>query len=340
MKVVVFFAVAVLWVVAPVALATILGLRGPPPYVSASPPPGPEWEVGRVLPDGSRVTVTPHPTEADAVAAMTTSLAGIPMSTQSSTLHVRRYTRSDDGRVGLVAPVGRYVVRVEGADRGAVDAALASLPFIVENPRKNLVWLAFTRYASATAAGFGIYILAFLLWLARGAAWAARIDPTGTPPATAEEVRERLLALDALDAPFQVREERPGRLVAEWRIADARWAGPMEAGGLSRVHRVHLDLDASARRARVVDEERKVAWRGGIGTLGGRATFFRGIHFTRYERAAAVGVLFDEGGGWSVRPAYDYRFQLSEMKNPLIDVVTRSGWTWSPVVTFFRPVGG
>ena len=36
----------------------------------------------------------------------------------------------------------------------------------------------------------------------------------------------------------------------------------------------------------------------------------------------------------------DARFHLPELKNPLIQATVESGWTFAPVVTFFRPLGG
>jgi hypothetical protein len=49
--------------------------------------------------------------------------------------------------------------------------------------------------------------------------------------------------------------------------------------------------------------------------------------------------LFYKDGRWTTT-AYNYRFLLSEMKNSLIEVTIESGWTFAPVVTFFRPLGG
>ena len=64
-----------------------------------------------------------------------------------------------------------------------------------------------------------------------------------------ETLRARLLAVNDLDLPFQLREEGPnGRLVAEWRIADDRWVGLMEAGELTKAHQVYLKLDPGAHR--------------------------------------------------------------------------------------------
>jgi len=31
---------------------------------------------------------------------------------------------------------------------------------------------------------------------------------------------------------------------------------------------------------------------------------------------------------------------LSELKQPMIEIIRRSGWNFRPVITFFRPVGG
>jgi hypothetical protein len=36
--------------------------------------------------------------------------------------------------------------------------------------------------------------------------------------------------------------------------------------------------------------------------------------------------------------AYDYRFLLSEMKAPLVEVIAGSGWRFTPVVTLSRPL--
>jgi hypothetical protein len=80
---------------------------------------------------------------------------------------------------------------------------------------------------------------------------------------------------------------------------------------------------------------RQVTPRGGV--VGWSWSFFRGINFFQYERGVQVGLFFKDGQ-WT--KAYNYRFNLAEMKNPLIEVIAGSGWTFAPVVTFFRPLGG
>jgi hypothetical protein len=176
--------------------------------------------------------------------------------------------------------------------------------------------------------------------LFRGGAWAASIAPApGVAPVSAETLRARLLAVNDFDLPFQVREEgRRGRLVAEWRIAVARWLGLMEAGGLTAAHQVHLELDLKAHRVLAQDRAWAISWSAGVPHLGRSWSFFRGINFFEYERGALVGLFFKDGR-WTTT-AYNYRFHLAEMKNPLIQAIVESGWTFAPVVTFFRLLGG
>lgn len=35
-----------------------------------------------------------------------------------------------------------------------------------------------------------------------------------------------------------------------------------------------------------------------------------------------------------------YTFNLNEMKQPMIEIIRYAGWTFRPVITFFRPIGG
>jgi hypothetical protein len=249
-----------------------------------------------------------------------------------------RYTRRDNGRRGLVLPIGNRVVHIEAADDGRVGAQLAGLPFVEENPEKNPVTILFTRHLPLALLGVAGFFLLWIALLFRGGSWAGKLAPiAGVAPLSGDLLRARLLAINDLNLPFQVREEGR-RLVAQWRIADARWIGLMEVGGLTRAHQVHMVLDPKSHTVRFQDRDRSITWSGGIARLGWSGSFFWGIQFFHYERGAAMGLFFKDGR-WTTT-AYDYRFQLAEMKNPLIQAIVESGWTFAPVVTFFRPLGG
>ena len=337
-KFVVFFIGAFVCMIAPVAVGIVLELGGPPPYLLRADLLGPEWvqPAPRAFPDGSTVTVTTYPDEAAARDGTGAALKDVPREATEYTLNMTRYTRRDDGRRGLVLAVGNRVIQIEAADDHLIDARLADLPFLVENPEKGTIALLFTRHLSLMLLGIAGF---FLLWFAltmRAGSWAASISPApGVAPVQAEALRARLLAVNDLGLPFRVREEGR-RLVAEWRIADARWVGLMEVCGLTKAHQVHLELDPRTHKVLAQDRDRTVSWGGGAARLGGSWSFFRGINFFQYERGALVGLFFKDGG-WTTT-AYDYRFYLAEMKNPLIQAIVGSGWTFAPVVTFFRPL--
>ena len=322
--------------VVPVAVALVLGFLGPPPYLLDENGLGPEWSSPRQFPDGSTVSVTAHPSPAAANEEAESIIQSIPTSSTSQTLNVMRYTRADDGRRGLLLPVDRRIVHVEAADDRAIDERLQSLPFIRENPQKNLMWVLFTEHMGLAFAGLGLYVLALGVFMARGGSWAAEIAPPAqTAPVSAETLHSRILALNELDLPFQVREES-NRLVAEWRIADDRWIGLMEAGGLHDIHRIYMELDPERHQVRSLDEHRTVSWSGGIAHVRGAFSFFRGISFFEYSRGAQFGLFF-RNGRWTTK-AYDYRFVLSEMKTPLVEAIVGSGWKFTPVVTLSRPL--
>jgi hypothetical protein len=323
-------------IVVPIADAVLLGFLGPSPYLLDEDALGTEWTAPRRFPDGSTVSVTDYPSPAAANQQAEVISQSIPTSSTSQTLNVVRYTRADDGRRGLLLPVDRRIVQVEAADDRGVDERLRGLPFIRENPEKNVMWVLFTEHLGVVFTGMALYILAFGIFMARGGSWAGEIaPPTRTDPVTEKTLRSRILALNGLDLPFQVREESNG-LVAEWRIADAQWIGLMEAGGLNDVHRIYIDLDPERHRARSLDVRRTVSWEAGIARVSGSFSFFRGISFFEYSRGVQLGVFFRDGR-WTMK-AYDYRFVLSEMKTPLVLAIVGSGWTFTPVVTRSRPL--
>lgn len=332
-RMIVYAAVAIAAIVVPVAGGLLLGVLGPPPYLLDEGELGPE-RSGR-FPDGSTVQVTTYESPAEASVEARALGESIPTRSSTQTLDVLRYTRADDGRRGLLLPVDRHVVQVEAPDERTLDARLQDLPFLHENPEKNPIRVLFTEHLGLALLGLGLYSLAYLYFLARGAAWASELAPApGVAPVPAETLRRRILALNDLDLPFHVREEPGGRLVAEWRIADARWVGVLEAGGLRKAHRIHLQLDPQAHRVRSVDEHRTVSWNAGVARLSASASWFRGIALYHYERGVQLGLFFRDGR-WTTR-AYDYRFLLSEMKTPLVEAVTGSGWRFRPVVTLPR----
>jgi hypothetical protein len=54
-------------------------------------------------------------------------------------------------------------------------------------------------------------------------------------------------------------------------------------------------------------------------------------HF-EVRQGRVFGLQVDDDGTLSSRASYAYRFNLQEMKSPLMEAVTRAGWVWRPVL--------
>ncbi|MBL9190210.1 MAG: hypothetical protein JNK23_22200 [Opitutaceae bacterium] len=184
------------------------------------------------------------------------------------------------------------------------------------------------------AAGVLLMVALYSLWFFKGAAWASSVPAVpGVAPLATADVAARLESINTLDVPFRIeRGARPGEFFATWRYADAKWVDHAHAHGLRRTFRIGLALDESAHVVRATDYTAAYDWSaGGDGArIAWQAAL--GIVFFQTEQRRVFGLQLDEHGRFKPELSYSYKFNLQEMKSPLIDAVTRAGWTWRPVV--------
>ena len=83
---------------------------------------------------------------------------------------------------------------------------------------------------------------------------------------------------------------------------------------------------------RATDEAATYDWSAGLGGANLEWKSLLGIVFFQYESQSSFGLGLDEQGRFTLRPDYQYTFDLNEMKSPLVETVTRSGWAWRPTV--------
>ncbi len=334
---VVFFAAIIL----PIAVGAAIAVFGPAPYVLVGSGPSGSALGEEAYPDGSTVLVQRFDDHADATAAARALFDAIPASTMQRTFEVTRYRRSDDGRYGLLLPVGRFLVGIEAPDQPTLEARFAALDFVAPNPERNILWVGLTERPTAMLLLVTAYVLGLAVLMSRGGAWAGRLAaPEGVSPAPAGTLRARILGINGLDQPFRVFEEEGGRLYTEWRLLEPKWQPVLAAGGLRRANRIYLELDEDGRTVRALEKSYKIAWSGGVRGFSGRIAFFQSIALTAFEPEPAAGIGYQPGRGWTRRSDHQYCFVPAEMRAPLIAVVRASGWTWQPVMTFLRPVGG
>lgn len=337
----IFFIAYFAAIAAPMAILAFLAVTGPAPYIIVGGGPDAEWLERRTFDDGSHVEIRAYGSEEEAEEFARALFDARPTAFINRTFEVARYRRSDAERYGLILPVERYVIEIEAPTAPLVETRFASLDFVAENPEPNYVWIALTERAGLSLVFVGFYVLVLILFLARGGAWAGRLAPDGAhPPASPETLRNRLLAINGLNQPFHVVEERPGRLIAEWRLADPEWMTVMATSGIRRAYRIYLDIDETTGTVRVLEKTYKIAWGGGIRNISGRVAFFQGITFKSLDGGARLGVSCAPGSAPVAHEGYVYRFDPSEIRKPLAEIVTGNGWTWQPVMTLFRPIGG
>ena len=150
----------------------------------------------------------------------------------------------------------------------------------------------------------------------------------GTPVLPETEVRARLIALNRDTAPFQLiaGSSQGVDLVAEWKIVDAQWHEVFAKAGISKVFRILMRFDAERHEVRAVDQELSVEWSAGVPRIAVAAAKFQGQMQT-LEFGRAVAFTEQRGPG----EVYPYHFDTRELKAPVQDVVTASGWTYKGV---------
>lgn len=150
----------------------------------------------------------------------------------------------------------------------------------------------------------------------------------GTPVSSKEELRQRILELNRETAPYQIIDgaEEGVDLIAEWKIVDARWYEIFAKANLTKVFRIYMKFDESDHEVRTKDHEYSVEWRAGVPTLSLNVEKFKG-----QKQSFQFGTAFAFTEEFLPGQVYKYKFNTSEMKDPIQDVVTACGWTYKGV---------
>ncbi len=150
----------------------------------------------------------------------------------------------------------------------------------------------------------------------------------GVAAASPQDVEAAILAVNRETAPYSVRKCSDGScdIIAEWQIVDAKWVEIFAKAGLERAARIKMRLDVDKREVRAVDEDYTISWQVGVPTLSFSASAFRG-----QKKEASFGKAYGFTEELKLGEIYNYRFVSKEMKAPLQDAVTGSGWVWRGV---------
>jgi hypothetical protein len=225
------------------------------------------------------------------------------------------------------------------AARRAASGAITAAPDLKPTPPAPVFpalqpLAALFQPAGMKAGGVLLLVALYTLWFFKGAAWAGSSPAVaGSPRVTAAELASHLEAINALDVPFRIeRGAQPDEFFATWRYADAKWVDLARARGLRRAFRIRLTLDEAAHTVRATDYAASFDWSAGRGGADIEWRAMMGIVFFQVEQHRVFGLQLDEQGRFKPELSYAYKFNLNEMKSPLVEAVTRAGWTWRPTL--------
>ena len=122
-----------------------------------------------------------------------------------------------------------------------------------------------------------------------------------------------------------------------WRYADARWIDHASAHGLSRVHKISMTLDESSHTARVLEYWSAMDWSAGGKGANIQWHAAHGINFFNFQHQRVFGLQISPNGALIPNLSYVNTFNLQELKQPFIQAITHSGWTWKPVFFLAPP---
>ena len=154
---------------------------------------------------------------------------------------------------------------------------------------------------------------------------------SGTPLAPRRTLEQRLLGLNHERVPFEVAPSDASDLVVRWKILDDTWREIFARAGTQKTHIIYLRLDEASHEARALEEAATVVWEAGAArlSLSMERTRNRAVVAREYSTAYAYTGVNPRNVG----QIFNYRFELAEMKEPLIAVITGAGWSYVPVTS-------
>lgn len=322
--------------------AVLLAAAGPVADIRAAIP-GAEAAAAAAAADGSIAVAV----SAQSMDSLPTALAAL-----ETMYRIQGLGRSPDGirvsafdgrMTGFQLRRDRRALLVLGPDEETAKKRLAGLPGLVGAATLVPVKAATARQMTWVATGVGLWALLQFFLFGRVASWAARVAPDPRiVPVGLEALKSRLMAINGLNVPFTVSPgRRPNELYVDWRYADAKWLDHMRVHGMRRSYRMVLRLDGGPHNVRVMERWSSLDWSAGGGPDLGRLSWktHYGITFFHYAHERVFGLRIVNGRP-TLNPTYAYTFNLQEMKQPVIEIIINAGWTYKPVITFFRPIGG
>jgi len=153
------------------------------------------------------------------------------------------------------------------------------------------------------------------------------------PPVSKQELVNKILALNSSSMPYHIVKGTDTDLVAEWKIVDAQWYGIFNKSGLKSAYRALLQVDESRHTVRCYEELGSIAWTAGLQGLVPAVSFQKSFFGGRilYSKEYAKGYGLKQLSPPEPGKVYNYKFDVNEIRGPIILTTEENGWEWVPV---------
>ncbi|MFI6879354.1 hypothetical protein ACIBL6_38540 [Streptomyces sp. NPDC050400] len=148
---------------------------------------------------------------------------------------------------------------------------------------------------------------------------------TGVAPASPDEVRAALLALNTDDVPYVIRDGGADEadLVAEWRLAEPAWQTFFSRTQVTHAVRIRMRLDVANHEVRALEEQWELQWVGNPPRLQMSTEYSRGP-----DRTVTRQWTIERGDSGRLQATETFRYDASDLRRPVRDAVLQSGWGW------------
>ena len=140
-------------------------------------------------------------------------------------------------------------------------------------------------------------------------------------------------------------KKNPNKIVARWKIADSKWLEIFSANRLTIYYELRMrlvDCGLKGKFVKAQDYLREMEYSIGTDALNPLEIRLRhnfnlnkGIIPYYYDRRLLYGLIYKDGQ-FKIDYAYNFGFVSSEIKNPIIKIITESGWDFRPSIFLFR----
>ncbi|CAM5206763.1 hypothetical protein CDEF62S_06217 [Castellaniella defragrans] len=175
------------------------------------------------------------------------------------------------------------------------------------------------------------YIVVMALVFIRLVSWSMTFNPEpGSHPITLRDLRQRLQTInDGAQFPFTVTPgKRPDEIIVDWKYADAAWLDLLRLHKITELTRLTIRLDESDHTARV--REMQSQFGASVGAGGAGLSFnmqWGAVTFYQMKQETLYGIQI-ENGRPVAKLSYRYGFDIREMRDPLLKLITSNGWTF------------